>query len=206
MQALCDYLREAGAALKEEWADPAVLQDQYDRVIDCRGYGAEKEAQDLRGVKGELVIVRNPDFHLSRPVRLMHPRYPLYIVPRPDHVFMIGATVIESAEDERVALRSAMELMSALYSLHGSFGDAQILDIMAGIRPSYADNLPRIEVRGNVISCNGLFRHGFLLSPFLAACVRDHIEDTLNNFKSSFVRVYDETDRQRARENLSSAA
>lgn len=206
MQALCDYLRDQGAILKEDWADPAQLQDQYDWVIDCRGYGAEEQDTDLRGVKGEIVIARNPDFTLSRPVRLMHPRYPLYIVPRPDHVFMIGATAVESADKERVSIRSAMELMSALYSLHSSFGDAQIVDIAAGIRPSYDDNLPRIRVNGNEVSCNGLFRHGFLLSPFMAACVKDHIEDTQSNFKSSFVRIIDETFHQRERKNAGSAA
>jgi len=205
MQALCDYLSAQGTTLKTEWADPYKLQEQFDWVIDCRGYGAQE--QPLRGVKGELVIVRNEDFALSRPVRLMHPRYPLYIVPRPDHTFMIGATVIESAEEESVSLRSAMELMSALYALHSSFGDSQIVDLQAGIRPSYDDNLPRIKVEGNMLSCNGLFRHGFLLSPFMAACVKDHIEDTQNNFKSSFIiERNNENYNQRDRQRLHSAA
>ncbi len=210
MIALCDFMRERGVNMRQEWADPVELQEQFDWVIDCRGYGAEDshiiDAEELRGVKGEIVIVRNEAFSLSRPVRLMHPRYPLYIVPRPENIFMIGATAIESAEDETVSLRSAMELMSALYSLHPSFGDARIVEICAGIRPSYTDNLPRIKTDKNMISCNGLFRHGFLLSPFMADCVKNHIEDRQNNFKSSFVGVFDESNDQRDRKKLRSRA
>ncbi len=168
MEALVIELRALNITFIEKAADPSALSKDFDYIIDCRGYGAEADNTDMRGVKGELAIVENPDFSLSRAVRLMHPRYPLYIVPRPDNVFMIGATLVEGAEDERVSLRSAMELLSALYSLHPSFGEAKILEITAGIRPSYMDNLPRISVRGNVVTCNGLFRHGYLLSPTIA--------------------------------------
>jgi glycine oxidase len=170
LAALEEQLRGMGVECFAEAVEPEVLD--FDYVIDCRGMAANDA--DLRGVKGELAIVRNAEFSLSRPVRLMHPRYPLYIVPRADHVFMIGATQIEST-GERVALRSAMELLSALYSLHPSFGEAEILSIDSGVRPSYADNLPRIKVRGNVLSCNGLFRHGYLLSPVMAQVVERYV-------------------------------
>ncbi|MCB1784565.1 MAG: FAD-dependent oxidoreductase [Alphaproteobacteria bacterium] len=206
MQALCDDLRGQGAQMKQEWADPAILDQQYDIVLDCRGHSAENTDSNLRGVKGEIVLARNPEFSLSRPVRLMHPRYPLYIVPRPDHVFMIGATNIEGAGGEHVSLRSAMELMSALYTLHPSFGDAQIIALHSGIRPSYEDNLPRITVRGNIIACNGLFRHGFLLSPFLSECVRKHIAGEKDNLHTSFVSIENEDHDQRTRKNLRGAA
>lgn len=147
----------------------------FDLVIDCRGMGAKDDLPDLRGVKGESVVVRNNEFSLPCPVRIMHPRYPLYIVPQGDGVFMIGATNIESFDSDKASLRSAMELMSAAYSLHPSFGDAEILEIRSGVRPAFPDNLPRIIVEGNIIRCNGLFRHGYLLAPVMAECVRDFI-------------------------------
>lgn len=156
----------------------------YNHIIDCRGMGARDDEPDLRGVKGELLIVRNPEFSLSRPVRLMHPRYALYIVPRTDHVFMIGATNIESEDNNAVSIRSAMELLSALYTLHPSFGDAHIMEVTAGIRPSYPDNLPRIHQQDHVIRCNGLFRHGYLLAPILALCVDAMIDERPYEFIS----------------------
>lgn len=146
-----------------------------DWVIDCRGMAAKTESPTLRGVKGEILIVQNTEFTLSRPLRLMHPRYPIYIVPRADNIFMIGATIIESSEENHVSIRSGMELMSALYSIDRSFGDAKIVKMKSGIRPSYPSNLPHITVNGNIIRANGLYRHGFLFSPVMAQTIAHHI-------------------------------
>ncbi len=185
MTALLEAIKDFNADLNPSAQDPAALTSKHDLVIDCRGYGARNEEPELRGVKGEILIVRNEEFALSRPVRLMHPRYPLYIAPRADSVFMIGATMIEGA-DEHVSVRSGMELMSALYSLHPSFGEAEIISMQAGIRPAYPDNLPRIRMIDNIISANGLFRHGFLLAPVMARCIADHIAGQRNIFMTLF--------------------
>lgn len=163
-------------------------------TIDCRGIGAKSDESELRGVKGETLTVRNAEFHLSRPLRLMHPRYPLYIVPRENGVFMIGATIIESENNKSVSIRSGMELMSALYSLHPSFGDAEIISIQAGIRPAYPDNLPRVTVDGNIIRCNGLYRHGFLFAPIMAQCTASIIADEDYEFNTLFVRNIENED------------
>lgn len=200
MHALCDHLKAAGVTFIQDKADPAAISAQYDHIIDCRGMGANQDDPTLRGVKGEILIVRNTELTLGRPVRLMHPRYPLYIVPRPDHVFMIGATIIESSESTNVSVRSGLELLSALYSLHPSFSEAEIIEIKAGIRPSYPDNLPRIEIakNDNIIRCNGLFRHGFMLSPTIGRCVADHIQGGHNNFLNLLKKDRDADHHQRA--------
>ncbi|MBV9289491.1 MAG: FAD-dependent oxidoreductase, partial [Hyphomicrobiales bacterium] len=103
----------------------------------------------------------------------LHPRIPLYVVPRADGECMIGATMIESAEKGAVTARSAIELLSAAYALHPAFGEAEILELGAGVRPAYPDNEPRIEERLGRIFVNGLYRHGFLLAPSLAAKAAD---------------------------------
>lgn len=176
---LAHRLAQNGGHIHQKQVTPGSLSPHYDWIIDCRGYVEESDDM-LRGVKGEIILVQNQDFHLNRPVRLMHPRYPLYIIPRPDHVFAIGATAIESTHDDQglVTLRSAMELMSAAYTLSPSFGDAQILDMSSGIRAAYPDNLPRISIQKHkkYIRSNGLFRHGFLLSPVMGKCITDYIE------------------------------
>ena len=144
-------------------------------VIDCRGLAARDSLTDLRGVKGEMLVVRCPDVTLSRPVRLLHPRFPLYIVPRGDGVFMLGATQIETGERSRATLRSVMELMNAAYALHPAFGEAELLEIGVDARPAFPDNQPRIRRIGDVIYANGLFRHGFLLAPALAQMTADMV-------------------------------
>ncbi|MEL6594362.1 MAG: FAD-dependent oxidoreductase [Pseudomonadota bacterium] len=147
------------------------------QVIDCRGLAARDTLTDLRGVKGEMLVVRCPDVSLSRPVRLLHPRFPLYIVPRDDGVFMLGATQIETGERTRATLRSVMELMNAAYALHPAFGEAELLEIGVDARPAFPDNQPRIRRIGDVIYANGLFRHGFLLAPALAQMTADLVLD-----------------------------
>lgn len=142
-------------------------------VIDCRGLAARDDLPDLRGVKGEMIVVRSADVTLSRPVRLLHPRFPLYIVPRGDGVFMLGATQIESGERTRATVRSVMELLNAAYALHPGFGEAELLEIGADARPAFADNQPRIRQTAGRIYANGLFRHGFLLAPAVAQMTAD---------------------------------
>ncbi|MGI3209985.1 FAD-dependent oxidoreductase [Roseovarius tibetensis] len=137
-------------------------------VIDCRGLAAQDALPDLRGVKGEMVVLRSRDVTLTRPVRLLHPRFPLYIVPRGDGIFMLGATQIESGERGRASARSVMELLSAAYALHPAFGEAEVVEIGADARPAFPDNLPRITRQDDTLHVNGLFRHGFLLSPSVA--------------------------------------
>jgi glycine oxidase len=138
------------------------------QVIDCTGLAARNVLTDLRGVKGEMLMLRLRDISLSRPVRVLHPRMPLYIVPRGDGLFMVGATMIESDQPTRISARSMLELLSAAYALHPAFGEAEIVEIGTGVRPAFPDNLPRIRWYEDTLYVNGLFRHGFLLAPALA--------------------------------------
>ncbi len=146
-----------------------------DTIIDCRGLGARRDLP-LRGVRGEYIVVRPRSALPARPVRLMHPRYALYIVPRPDDRLYIGATQLESEHDGPVQVRSALELLSALYSLDSGFGDAEIEGTGAGLRPAFSSNFPCVRVEPGLISVNGLFRHGFLLAPRLCSWVVAAVE------------------------------
>ncbi|MBA7471087.1 D-amino acid dehydrogenase [subsurface metagenome] len=144
-------------------------------VIDCRGLGARDSEPELRGVKGEMIVVETDEVELQRPVRLIHPRWPLYVIPRGDNRFMLGATTIE-AEDSGVSVRSALELLGAAYAVHPAFAEARILEFGSGLRPAYPDNLPRITIEKERISVNGLYRHGFLLAPALAELTLGYVE------------------------------
>jgi glycine oxidase len=144
-------------------------------VIDCRGLAARDAEPELRGVKGEMIVIETDEVQLSRPVRLIHPRWPLYVIPRGDNRFMLGATSIE-AEDWGVSVRSALELLGAAYAVHPAFAEARILEFGSGLRPAYPDNLPRITVDKKRISVNGLYRHGFLLAPALAELTLAYVE------------------------------
>ncbi|MEI8622547.1 FAD-dependent oxidoreductase [Pseudoalteromonas sp. B129b] len=147
----------------------------FDYIIDCRGLGAKSD-KPLRGVRGEVARLYAPEVSLTRPVRLMHPRYPIYIAPKPNHEYVIGATEIESQDSGAATVRSTLELLSAAYTVHSGFAEARLLNIQTGLRPAFSDNRPEVSQVGNVISINGLYRHGYMLAPALVAQVVSRIE------------------------------
>ncbi|KAA1163001.1 MULTISPECIES: FAD-dependent oxidoreductase [Pseudoalteromonas] len=147
----------------------------FDYIIDCRGLGAKSD-KPLRGVRGEVARLYAPEVNLTRPVRLMHPRYPIYIAPKPNHEYVIGATEIESQDSGAATVRSTLELLSAAYTVHSGFAEARLLNIQTGLRPAFSDNRPEVSQVGNVISINGLYRHGYMLAPALVAQVVSRIE------------------------------
>ncbi len=155
--------------------DVAEAEGDADWTIDCRGYAAREELSGLRGVKGEMLIVNAQNLSLSRPIRLLHPRHPVYIVPHDEKRFMIGATMIESGDRARVTARSILDLANSAYAIHPAFADAEIVEMGSDVRPAFPDNLPRIIVRNRTVFINGLFRHGFLLSPALARLTADYV-------------------------------
>lgn len=145
-------------------------------VIDCRGLAARHELPDLRGVRGEMAVVRTREVRLSRPVRLLHPRFPLYIVPWGEDRYMIGATVIEREEGGAVTVRSALDLLGTAYAVHPAFGEAEIVELSAGVRPAFSDNIPKVVAKGRRLFVNGAYRHGYLLAPALARIAADFLE------------------------------
>jgi glycine oxidase len=172
---LLEATREAGAIVElgTAWSPT----ERSDIVVDCRGIAATDELPTLRGVRGERLLIRSNEIHLSRPVRLLHPRHPLYVVPWGEGLYLVGATVIESEDTGPVTVRSALELLGAAYALHPAFGEAEILETGAGIRPAFPDNMPHAEIRdgGSRILVNGAYRHGFLLAPVLAEAVAGYL-------------------------------
>ncbi len=136
----------------------------FDWVFDTRGVGAALDAS-VRGVRGELLVLFAPGFELHRPVRLLHPRWRVYIVPRPGQQVVIGATEIESEDRSPISVQSTMELLSAAFSIFPALAEARILWADTNLRPATPDNLPLIETAPGLTRINGLFRHGWLLAP-----------------------------------------
>ena len=171
LAALARRLAERGVSIR--FGADASVRPSGHAVVDCSGLAARARLGDLRGVKGEMLLLRLPALTLERPVRVLHPRQPLYVVPRGEGLFMVGATMIESDEATRISARSMLELLSAAYALHPAFGEAQILEIGTGVRAAFPDNLPRLRQVGGALHVNGLYRHGFLLAPALARRAAD---------------------------------
>jgi glycine oxidase len=168
MRFLLDAVLAQGVALR---LGDGRRPEGHDLVIDCRGLSAKDDLPTLRGVRGERIVVKSREVHLTRPLRLLHPRFPLYVVPWGDGLYMIGATLIESEETGPITVRSALDLLAAAYAVDPAFAEAEIVRQGAGARPAFPDNRPRIIHRKGYIYVNGLYRHGFLLAPVLAELV-----------------------------------
>jgi len=160
--------------------------EEFDWVFDARGLGAKEHFSDLRGVRGEVIWLESNDINIERPTRLLHPRYKIYIVPRGNGCegidleyckdckisqtegskrYIIGATEIESEDMSPISVRSSLELLSAVFTVHPNFGEARIVNTETNCRPAFRDNLPRIENENRLTRINGLYRHGYLLAP-----------------------------------------
>ena len=138
------------------------------RVIDCRGMHAKADLPRLRAVRGEMVILHSDEVQFSRPIRLLHPRFPCYLVPRRNGHFMLGATMVESDDASPISARAMMELLSAAYAIHPALAEARVVESGSGLRPAYPANLPEIHYQNDTYYLNGMYRHGFLLAPMMA--------------------------------------
>ncbi len=169
-----ELLLAVAAALDEahvecHWNTP-ITDDTWPEagtVIDCRGMGARPDWQDLRGVRGEVVRLHAPEIELGHMLRLLHPRYSVYVVPRAEGHLVVGATSIESEDRSEVSVRGALELLSSAYSMLPALAEARILEFATQVRPALQDNRPAFhyDPLRKVFRINGLYRHGFLLSP-----------------------------------------
>ena len=160
-----------------------------DLAIDCRGAGARSSKakanaaplKGLRGVRGELFQLFAPQVNISRPIRLMHPRYQLYIAPKTKGFYVVGATEIESEDCSPMTVRSSMELLSAAYSVHSGFAEANIRQHISQLRPAFSDNQPKIKIQQRLIQVNGLFRHGYLIAPVVLKQLECAIDNVFSN-------------------------
>jgi glycine oxidase len=174
LAALQNRLQDLGVPIRYNTPLPATGECPGP-VVDCRGLAARDRLPDLRGIRGEMLLLRSHEVRISRTLRMLHPRFPVYIVPHGNGLYMVGATMIESDSDAPISVRSTMELLGAAIALHPAFGEAEIVETGVGVRPAFADNFPDVRRQDNTVFVNGLYRHGYLLAPAMADRAADMI-------------------------------
>lgn len=150
----------------------------FDMVFDCRGLGANASFPPLRALRGELLWLHAPEVFIKRPLRFLHPRYNLYIVPRPENIYLIGASEIEAEDYSAISVRTTLELLTAAYYMHPGFAEARIIKTVTHCRPTLSHHLPRIKLTDGLLAVNGLYRHGYLLAPALVQEILRGLENT----------------------------
>lgn len=141
----------------------------FDKTVDCRGLGAKAELTQLRGVRGERILCLAKDIVITHTIRVLHARFPCYIVPQSEHHYIIGATQFESENNDPIQISSTLALLSAAVNVHPGFHDAHIIDMKVACRPASVSSLPVLMQKEGVLYINGMFRHGYLLAPAIAA-------------------------------------
>jgi glycine oxidase len=170
-------VRGVGARVSREPNEATSVRPEPVERLSASGAEGQRPAQPerisshstekIRGVRGEVIWLHAPGVTLQRPVRLLHPRHRVYIVPRPGDLFVVGASEVESEDRSPVSLRSAVELMAAAQSVLPELAEARIVHMEANLRPALPDNEPRTHSEPGLLRINGLFRHGWLLAPAL---------------------------------------
>jgi glycine oxidase len=171
MRSLADAAARAGVRWRwgqavHQLAPGRIDGERFDAVFDVRGVGARPDLP-VRGVRGEILWLHAPGVELRRPLRLLHPRSRVYLVPRPDDIVVVGASEIESEDRSPISVRSLLGLLSAAHSVVPELAEARVVHTEINLRPALPDNLPRIEHRPGLTRINGLFRHGWLIAPAL---------------------------------------
>lgn len=178
-QSLLVALKEYLIAKKIAWHENVFVRDlqpntvilenhteKFDLVVDCRGLGATT-FRDLRPIRGEIIWLHAPNITITRPIRFLHPRYSLYIAPRPNQTYLIGASEIESNDTTSISVRTLLELLTAASYIHAEFLEARVINTATQCRPVLENHLPKIKYAKGIIAINGLYKHGFLIAPTL---------------------------------------
>jgi glycine oxidase len=171
MRSLADAASRAGVRWRwgqavHELAPGRIEGEHFDAVFDVRGVGARPDLP-VRGVRGEIMWLHAPGVELRRPLRLLHPRSRVYLVPRPDDIVVVGASEIESEDRSPISVRTLLGLLSAAHSVLPELAEARVVHTETNLRPALPDNLPHVEYRPGLTRINGLFRHGWLIAPAL---------------------------------------
>jgi glycine oxidase len=122
----------------------------------------------VRPVKGQILTLRGP---ATEPVceRIVVSER-VYLVPRDDGRLIVGATVEEQGFDTRVTAGGVHELLREAYRALPDVAELELVEAIAGLRPTTPDNLPLIgpgALEGLVLA-TGHFRNGILLAPITA--------------------------------------
>ena len=129
----------------------------------------------LDGTKGELLYVKIPNLKLKVIVKST-----VFIIPVGNDIYKVGATYNWQDKTDDTTDEAKSELIAGLESLIDC--DYEIIDHVAGIRPTVKDRRPLVGTHykhQNVYILNGLGTRGVLLGPYLADKLIQNIENNV---------------------------
>ncbi len=161
-------------AMNGDYIDYKGLKARH--ILFAEGFGVKNNPffnyLPLVGNKGEYVIIRSRDLKLKEAVKSS-----VFIIPLGEDLYKVGATYDNQDKSPQITEKAKQELLRKV----GQFlkVDYEIVDQVAGIRPTVRDRKPLIGTHPdykNVHILNGLGSRGILIGPTIAESLYDHIE------------------------------
>src|SRR5258708_760135 len=105
-------------------------------VVDCRGMGARRGLSQLRGGPGAIARLHAPDVELRHMLRLLHPRFSVYVVPRAEGKLVVGATSVDRHHPSPMSFPLPLELPPSAFSMLPALAEARIQEFATQVRPT----------------------------------------------------------------------
>jgi len=126
----------------------------------------------LDGTKGEVLVVKIPNFNLKYVLTSN-----IFIIPLGNNLYKVGATYEWNDKTAIPTKEGKNELISKLKELVAT--DFEIVSHLAGVRPTVRDRKPLLGMHpenNNMFVLNGMGTRGVMLAPVMAKNLFDYIE------------------------------
>jgi len=146
-------------------------------IVFACGYGLKQNPYfgylPLNGTKGELLVIHAPDYKEKNVIKSS-----VFTIPMENDRYLVGATYKWKDKSNEPTEESKNELLRKLKTF--LMCDFEVVDHVAGIRPTVADRRPlvgRHPKHQNVYVLNGFGSRGVLIGPYASQQLFDYIEN-----------------------------
>nr|WP_321222208.1 FAD-dependent oxidoreductase [uncultured Psychroserpens sp.] len=147
-------------------------------IVFAEGFGIKNNPffnyLPLNGTKGEMLTIEAPELKMEFIMKSS-----VFIVPLGNDLFWIGATYEREDKTHNITENAKQELVDKLKQIIKC--DFKIVKQVAGIRPTTRDRRPLVGTHldyKNIHILNGLGTRGVMISPYVAAQLYNHIENS----------------------------
>ncbi|WP_422349091.1 NAD(P)/FAD-dependent oxidoreductase [Flagellimonas sp.] len=170
------------------------------QIVFCEGYGLKNnpffQYLPLNGTKGELLTIKTPDYKEENVIKSG-----VFTIPMGNDLYRVGATYKWKDKTNAPTEEAKSELLEKLKTFLKC--DFEIVDHVAGIRPTVVDRRPLVgqhPEHKNLYVLNGFGSRGVMIAPYAAGQLFNHIEKGAN--LDSEINIERFTKRYHTKENF----
>ena len=161
------------------------------RIVFATGFGLSENPYfnylPLQGAKGELLTIKATELREHSVIKSS-----VFIIPLGDDLYRVGATYNWKDKTNLPTREAREEILNKLRTFLKC--DYELLDQIAGIRPTVTDRRPlvgRHPEYHNLYVLNGLGSRGVMIAPYAAGCLFEFIQKQIPLPTEMDVRRFD---------------